>query len=66
MGFGISIECQIQKKVRTKFLENFIFGHFRPILHILVNFFGKLGCQLLDFTIIYHNAENQEKLMNGY
>ena len=51
---------------RSTFLKKFIFGHFKPILPILVNFFGNLGCQLLDFTIIYHNAENQEKLMSGY
>ena len=51
---------------RSKFLKKFIFGHFKPILPILVNFFGNLGCQLLDFTIIYHNTENQEKLMSGY
>ena len=52
-------------KVGKTFLKKLVFDHFSPFLKKKKNL-EKLGSVSLDFTIIYHYAKNQKKLISGY
>lgn len=49
------------------FFKKTFFGHFSPFLKKKKKkILEKLGHFSLDFTIIYHYAKNQKKLISGY
>ena len=58
------------EKNNVKSWKNFFnktcFWPFFPFFFKKKNFLEKLGSVSLDFTIIYHYAKNQKKLISGY